>query len=42
VSHGHDSEEIGERGFREMQKMMKMFSKGKMPRGMGALMGGRR
>jgi len=28
--------------FREMQKMMKMFSRGKMPPGMGALMGGGR
>jgi signal recognition particle subunit SRP54 len=28
--------------FREMQKMMKMFSRGKMPRGLGALMGGGR
>jgi signal recognition particle subunit SRP54 len=28
--------------FRDMQKMMKMFSKGKMPRGLGALMGGMR
>jgi signal recognition particle subunit SRP54 len=28
--------------FREMQKMMKMFSKGKMPKGLGALMGGGR
>jgi signal recognition particle subunit SRP54 len=30
--------------FREMQKMMKMFSRGKMPKGMnlGSLMGGRR
>ncbi|MCC7371030.1 MAG: signal recognition particle protein [Chloroflexi bacterium] len=27
--------------FREMQKMMKMFSRGKMPRGLGALMGRR-
>jgi len=26
--------------FREMQKMMKMFSRGKMPKGLGALMGG--
>jgi signal recognition particle subunit SRP54 len=28
--------------FREMQKMMKMFSRGKMPKGLGGLMGGRR
>ena len=28
--------------FREMQKMMKMFSRGKLPKGLGALMGGRR
>jgi signal recognition particle subunit SRP54 len=28
--------------FREMQKMMKMFSRGKMPKGLGAMMGGRR
>src|SRR5215212_4506637 len=28
--------------FREMQKMMKMFSRGKMPRGLGALIGGGR
>jgi signal recognition particle subunit SRP54 len=28
--------------FREMQKMMKMFSKGKLPKGLGALMPGRR
>jgi signal recognition particle subunit SRP54 len=26
--------------FREMQKMMKMFSRGKLPKGLGALMGG--
>lgn len=28
--------------FREMQKMMKMFSRGKLPKGLGALMGGGR
>jgi signal recognition particle subunit SRP54 len=28
--------------FRQMQKMMKTFSRGKMPKGLGSLMGGRR